>query len=63
MIGEFNQENGGGMTSEQMFEWAYTKGYAGAWTWSRSDVNWNNQLRGMHHLKSRTDHGHVSITL
>ena len=63
VIGEFNQEHGGGMSSENMFEWAYSKGYSGAWTWSRTDVNWNGQLRGINHLKSRTDHGNVAIHL
>ncbi|CAC5396182.1 Mannan endo-1,4-beta-mannosidase [Mytilus coruscus] len=32
VIGEFNQEHGARMSSEFMFEWAYTKGYSGAWT-------------------------------
>nr|Q8WPJ2.1 RecName: Full=Mannan endo-1,4-beta-mannosidase; AltName: Full=Beta-mannanase; AltName: Full=Endo-beta-1,4-mannanase; Short=Man5A; Short=ManA; Flags: Precursor [Mytilus edulis]CAC81056.1 endo-1,4-mannanase [Mytilus edulis] len=63
VIGEFNQEHGAGMSSESMFEWAYTKGYSGAWTWSRTDVSWNNQLRGIQHLKSRTDHGQVQFGL
>jgi hypothetical protein len=28
VIGEFNQEHGGGKSSADLFDWAYTKGYA-----------------------------------
>ncbi|VDI55486.1 Hypothetical predicted protein [Mytilus galloprovincialis] len=63
VIGEFNLELSAGMSIESMFEWAYTKGFCGAWTWSRTGVSWSNQLRGMQHLKSRTEHGQVQFGL
>lgn len=63
VIGEFNQEHGGGKSSADLFDWAYTKGYAGAWTWSRTDVSWSSQLQGMQHLKGRSDHGAVNFHL
>ncbi|XP_046582032.1 mannan endo-1,4-beta-mannosidase-like isoform X1 [Haliotis rubra] len=33
IIGEFSQVKGAGMKIEDMFQWAYDKGYAGAWSW------------------------------
>ena len=55
VIAEFNQKQGGSMTSQQQYTWAYEKGYAGAWGWSYTDESWSSLAAGMNSIKSRND--------
>ncbi|KAK3605222.1 hypothetical protein CHS0354_038657 [Potamilus streckersoni] len=55
VIGEFNQDHGGGMNIQQLFEHAYNGGYSGAWTWSVTDSNWQTQRAGMTAIKGKND--------
>ncbi|KAL3871113.1 hypothetical protein ACJMK2_039132 [Sinanodonta woodiana] len=71
IIGEFSQNQGGGMTSPEQFTWAYEHGYSGAWSWdalgsgqAADDVP--TQERGMGSIKDRNDQskgGRVNITI
>ena len=60
IIGEFSQRKGGGMTSPELFYWAYGHGYNGAWSWSAigsdtSSDNLTTQKRGMKSLKDKNN--------
>ena len=55
MIAEFNQKRGGGMTSQQQYNWAYDHGYAGAWGWSYTDESWPVLSAGINSIKDRDD--------
>ncbi|KAL3874774.1 hypothetical protein ACJMK2_037744 [Sinanodonta woodiana] len=52
VIAEFNQKSGGGMKLPQQFDYAYNHGYAGAWSWSYTDEDWNAQKSGMSTIKN-----------
>ncbi|KAK6195089.1 hypothetical protein SNE40_000587 [Patella caerulea] len=60
VIAEFNQVSGEGMDITEQFQWAYDKGYSGAWTWhlhadgSNTDST-ANQLRGLKYMKDKND--------
>jgi hypothetical protein len=41
VIGEFNQEDGGGMSIQALYKFAYTGGYNGGWGWT-AEPQFNN---------------------
>ncbi|KAI8491719.1 hypothetical protein Bbelb_305240 [Branchiostoma belcheri] len=63
VIGEFSQTRGGGMSITEQFERAYSRGYAGAWSWhylaDRSDDDATDstatQLIGLRELRFKND--------
>ncbi|KAI8502784.1 hypothetical protein Bbelb_194860 [Branchiostoma belcheri] len=63
VIGEFSQTRGGGMSIAEQFERAYSRGYAGAWSWhylaDRSDDDATDstatQLIGLRELRFKND--------
>ncbi|XP_045603001.1 mannan endo-1,4-beta-mannosidase [Procambarus clarkii] len=68
VIGEFSSACAAGTSLPDLFEYAYTKGYSGAWTWHYaatgdcSDTR-DTQLAGFGHLSGRTDYGLVDFTV
>nr|3VUP_A Chain A, Beta-1,4-mannanase [Aplysia kurodai]3VUP_B Chain B, Beta-1,4-mannanase [Aplysia kurodai] len=62
VVGEFWEQDGGGMTITQMFNYVYNHGYAGAWSWhlvQRGD----NQRKGITNIKDKTSNGKIPISL
>lgn len=49
VVGEFNQENGGGMSIQTLYKYVYNQGYNGAWGWT-AESQFNN-FDGMVTLK------------
>lgn len=62
VIGEFSQEGGDGRDISDLFEWTYTQGYSGGWSW-QANAGGNNaddfdtQAKGTQHLKGRDGEG------
>jgi len=62
VIGEFSQEGGDGRDITELYEWAYTQGYSGGWSWqanaggTKAD-DFDTQARGTQHLKGRDEKG------
>ena len=71
VIGEFSQSGGDGRDITTQFDWAYTQGYSGAWSWQanasgENSDNFPNQARGLNSLRGRNDQstgGRVDIQL
>ncbi|XP_055894957.1 mannan endo-1,4-beta-mannosidase-like [Biomphalaria glabrata] len=61
LVGEFNEQDGGGMTIVQMFDWTYNHGYAGAWSWDF--VGHPEQGNGIRHIKDLTTNGVIPISV
>ncbi|PVD25444.1 hypothetical protein C0Q70_13100 [Pomacea canaliculata] len=62
VVAEFNSHRGGGMSIEQLFQYAYNHGYAGAWSWHAnadgSDTDdTNTQIRGITALRGQNGAG------
>ncbi|KAK3092659.1 hypothetical protein FSP39_005543 [Pinctada imbricata] len=55
VIGEFREREGAGMTINQLYDYTYLHGYAGAWGWSEKDGNMQNLMQGMEHIKNYND--------
>ena len=53
VIGEFNQEMGGGMSIQNLYGYCYDKGYNGAWGWT-AESQFNN-FDGIAYLKGRAN--------
>ncbi|XP_012936321.1 mannan endo-1,4-beta-mannosidase [Aplysia californica] len=63
VVGEFAVKyGGGGMTTNELFSYAYTHGYAGAWSWQLSE-NGPEQLAAITHIKDFTGNGNITIHL
>lgn len=65
VIAEFNQNKGGGMTSQQQYQYAYNHGYSGAWAWAY-DSGWSTEQHGVSSIRSKNDQskgGLVAINL
>ena len=71
IIAEFNQVRGGRHSIEQLFNYAYYHGYAGAWSWHAnadgSDTDdFATQQRGMRYLNGKNDQnngGLINLTI
>ncbi|KAK7466626.1 hypothetical protein BaRGS_00037283, partial [Batillaria attramentaria] len=71
VIAEFNQARGAGMTIEEEFNYAYTHGYSGAWSWHAnadgSDTDpTDTQMRGIASIRDKNDQtagGRIAIDL
>ncbi|XP_025105016.1 mannan endo-1,4-beta-mannosidase-like [Pomacea canaliculata] len=64
VVAEFNSMHGEGMTIEQMFQYLYTHGYAGAWSWhAQADGGdtdpTDTQMRGIAALRGKHEAGGV----
>ncbi|XP_012938873.1 mannan endo-1,4-beta-mannosidase [Aplysia californica] len=62
VVGEFWEQDGGGMDIIEMFKYVYNNGYAGAWSWhlvQRGD----NQRKGIAAIKDKTSNGKIPISL
>ena len=55
VIGEFRESDGAGLTIVEMYNKAYSDGYAGAWAWSWTDGPWDNILEGVASIANYTD--------
>ncbi|XP_060081614.1 mannan endo-1,4-beta-mannosidase-like [Ylistrum balloti] len=65
VIAEFNQKKGGGMTSQQQYQYAYNHGYSGALAWAY-DSGWSTEQHGVSSIRSKNDQskgGLVAINL
>nr|BBB35836.1 endo-1,4-beta-mannanase [Eisenia fetida] len=70
-IGEFSQSGGDGRSITDQFDWAYTQGYCGAWSWQANGGGDNadsfaTQAQGLNHLRGRNDQnagGRIDIIL
>lgn len=71
VIGEFSQDGGDGRDITTMYEWAYSEGYSGAWSWQANGSGENSddfdtQARGLERIRDRNDQnlgGRVNIDL
>nr|XP_053640001.1 mannan endo-1,4-beta-mannosidase-like [Cherax quadricarinatus] len=68
VIGEFASVCAAGTSLPDLYEYAYTHGYSGAWSWhyvATGDCSDSRdaQQQALGHLKGRTDHGTVSFTV
>ncbi|XP_035824881.1 mannan endo-1,4-beta-mannosidase [Aplysia californica] len=62
VVGEFWEKDGGGMNINQLFDYVYNHGYAGAWSWDLMNHG-GNQRKGMTHIRGYTNHGKVAIDI
>jgi mannan endo-1,4-beta-mannosidase len=71
ILGEFSQSGGDGRSIQEQFDWAYTQGYCGAWSWQANAGgehadSFATQALGLNHLRGRNDQnagGRVDIDL
>lgn len=71
LLGEFSQTGGDGRTITDQFEWGYSQGYCGAWSWQANgggdgSDDFATQALGLNHLRGRNDQnagGRVDIVL
>ncbi|XP_069195560.1 mannan endo-1,4-beta-mannosidase [Procambarus clarkii] len=68
VIGEFASVCAAGTSLPDLYEYAYTHGYTGAWTWhyvATGDCSDSRdaQRQALGHLSGRTDHGTVDFTV
>uniref|UniRef100_A0A2C9KA31 Uncharacterized protein n=1 Tax=Biomphalaria glabrata TaxID=6526 RepID=A0A2C9KA31_BIOGL len=62
VVGEFWEQDGGGMNINQLFEYVYNHGYAGAWSWDLQ-AHGANQRGGISHIKGLTSNGVIPINV
>ncbi|GFR71926.1 endo-1,4-beta-mannanase 1 [Elysia marginata] len=62
LIGEFNQMEGGGWTTNQLFDYVYKDGYAGALSWDLVN-NGTDQRAGIAFIKNYTGNGKIDIDI
>ncbi|XP_059147585.1 mannan endo-1,4-beta-mannosidase-like [Physella acuta] len=62
VVGEFWEQDGGGMTTVQMFDWVYNHSYAGAWSWDLM-AHGDNQRPAIMHISNYTHNGPIPITV
>ncbi|GFR82379.1 mannan endo-1 [Elysia marginata] len=60
VIGEFNEEEGGGRTINQLFDHAYKNGYSGAWSWDLVKHG-QDQRAGILRIKDYHGNGKINI--
>ena len=56
-----------GDTTEDLYEYLYINGFNGAWSWclgcDKDPVQDDDVIRGIEHLKGRTEHGLVDVDI
>ncbi|NP_001298233.1 mannan endo-1,4-beta-mannosidase-like precursor [Biomphalaria glabrata] len=62
VVGEFWEQDGGGMNIDQLFDYVYNHGYAGAWSWDLM-AHGDNQRGGISHIKNYNWNGQIGINL
>ncbi|KAG7154873.1 mannan endo-1,4-beta-mannosidase-like [Homarus americanus] len=68
VIGEFASVCAAGTPLPDLYEYAYTHGYSGAWTWHYTATgdcsdSRDAQRKALGHLKGRNDHGVINFTV
>ncbi|BFZ24029.1 hypothetical protein BsWGS_27068 [Bradybaena similaris] len=62
LVGEFWEKSGGGLNINQLFEYIYNHGYAGAWSWDLVGDG-SVQRPGITHIKDYTSNGRIPVTI
>ncbi|XP_059147582.1 mannan endo-1,4-beta-mannosidase-like [Physella acuta] len=62
VVGEFWEQDGGGMNINQLFDYVYNHGYAGAWSWDLVGHG-DNQRGGISHIRGYNNNGAISINV
>ncbi|GFR71929.1 endo-1,4-beta-mannanase 1 [Elysia marginata] len=62
VIGEFYKQDGGGMTTNQLFDFVYRHGYSGAWSWDLVS-NGPDQRGGITHIKNYSGNGKIQLNI
>ncbi|RUS73413.1 hypothetical protein EGW08_018819 [Elysia chlorotica] len=62
VIGEFNRQDGGGRTMNQLFEYVYRHGYSGAWSWDLVSQG-QDQRGGISHIRNYSGNGKIAIDI
>ncbi|GFN85278.1 endo-1,4-beta-mannanase 1 [Plakobranchus ocellatus] len=62
VVGEFWKEAGGGMTTNQLFDYVYRHGYSGAWSWDLVGKG-ADQRGGISHINNYIGNGKIHIDL